>query len=167
MPIQGPLLGLTVDAHVGDIGQPPDGDFVEMFQGAEGAAVEQAFFDVIERPLHFAFCLAPPDAASSRRKAVVGGEGEELRIVERPFIAVPQHHDLHVVVQASAGHAAQMFEGADVFAQSRRQVLGLDKTQILAAGVTEHIAERVNATAAFAGEVDVVGAVIHLGLGPG
>src|SRR5580692_9673865 len=80
-----------------------------------------------------AFRLAPPDAASPGRKAVMRGEGEELRIVERPFIAVPQHHDLHVVVQARARQAAQMLKGADMFAQGGRQILGLDEAQILPA----------------------------------
>ena len=94
------------------------------------------------------------------------GEGQEFGIVERPFVAMPQDHDLQVVVQAGAGHAAQVRKGADVFAEGGRQVLRLDEAQVLPARVTQHVAEEVDAAAAFVGEVDVVGAVIHLGLLP-
>ena len=66
VPIQWPLLGLAMHADVGDVGQPPDSDFVEMFQGAEGPAVQQAFFGIIKRPLHFALGLAAADAAGPR-----------------------------------------------------------------------------------------------------
>ena len=66
MPIEGPLLGLAMHADVGDVGQPPGGHLVEMFQGAEGAAVEQACFDVIKRPFDLAFGLAAADAAGLR-----------------------------------------------------------------------------------------------------
>ena len=94
------------------------------------------------------------------------GEGQELRVVQRPLVAVPQHHDLHVVVQAGPGRAAEMLEGPDVFAQGGRQILGLDEAQVLPPRVTQHVAEEVDAATPFAREVDVVGAVIHLGLRP-
>ncbi len=133
MPVEWSLLGLSMNAHVGDIGQPPGGDLVEMFQRAKRPAIQQALFRIIKRPFHLPFRLAAAHAASVRGEAIVRGEGEELGIVERPFIAVPQHHNLHVVVQAGSGHTAQMFKSADVLAQSGRQVLGLDEAKILSA----------------------------------
>ena len=55
-------------------------------------------------------------------------------------------------------------EGADVLAQGGLEVLGLDEAQVLPARVAQHVAEGVDPAAAFLGEVDVVGGVIHLGL---
>jgi len=81
-----------------------------------------------------------------------------------PFVAVPQHDRFHVVVQASRRHAAEVLEGADVLTQRGRQVLALNKAQILTTRVAQQIAEQVDATAAFTGKVDIVSAVIHLGL---
>jgi hypothetical protein len=61
----------------------------------------------------------------------VRGKGEELGIVERPLVGVPQDDDLHVVVQTGRGHTTQVREGADVFAQRGWQVLSFDETQVL------------------------------------
>jgi len=133
MAIERPLPGLAMDSHVGDVAQPPGGHLVEMPQGAEGPAVEKVGLGIPEGPLHLALGLTAPHPAGLRREAVVRGEGQELGVVQRPLVAVTQHHHLHVVVRAGGGHAAQMLEGADVFAQGGRQVLCLDETQILPA----------------------------------
>jgi hypothetical protein len=52
--IYGPLLRLTMAANIGDIGQPSNGDFVEVFQRVEGPAVEQIRLDVMELPFDLA-----------------------------------------------------------------------------------------------------------------
>ena len=57
-----------------------------------------------------------------------------------------------------------MMEGMHVLAQGRRQIHRLDEAQVLPPRVAEHIAEQVDAAAAFAREVDVVDAIIHLRL---
>ena len=86
-----------------------------------------------------------------------------------PSASCFKHDGLEVVVQADAGDAAQMMERVHVLAQRRRQVHRLDEAQVLPPGVAEQVAEQVDATAAFTREVDVVDAVVHLGLhaGPG
>ena len=99
-----------------------------MLQRVEGAAVEQAGFDIEELPLDFALGLRPAHPAGLRAEAVVGGEGEELGVVQGAVGIVPQHHRFEVVVQADAGHAAQMMEGMHVLAQRGRQIHRLDQS---------------------------------------
>jgi hypothetical protein len=159
------LAELPQFADVGDIGQPPGGDLIEMIQRLEGPAVEQAGLDVEEWPLHFSFGLRPPGPAGDRSETVVGGEGQEPRVVNRHVILVAGHHDFHIIMQACCGHTAQMGEGARVLAQGGRQILGLDESQILAARVAQDVAEQRDAAAALGGEVDVMDGVVHLGLG--
>ena len=138
-----------------------------MLQRVEGAAVEQAGFDIVEFAFDFALGLRPAHAAGLRAEAVVGGEGQELRVVEGAVGIVTQHHRLEVVVQADAGDAAQVMEGMHVLAQRRRQIHRLDEAQVLPARVAEQVAEQVDAPPAFAGEVDVIDAIVHLRLRPG
>ena len=117
MALQRRFLEVAQDADVGDVRQPPGGHLVEMLQRVEGAAVEQAGFDIVELAFDFAFGLRPAHAAGLRPEAVVGGEGQELGVVEGAVGVVPQDHRLEVVVQADAGDAAQMMEGLHVLAQ--------------------------------------------------
>ena len=42
MQLQWCLGGVPQFADVGDVGQPPGGDLIEMVQGLEAAAIEQA-----------------------------------------------------------------------------------------------------------------------------
>ncbi len=56
--INGPLLRLAMAAHVGDLGQPAGGDFVEVFQRVEGSAVEQVRLDVMELSFDLALQLS-------------------------------------------------------------------------------------------------------------
>ena len=138
-----------------------------MLQRVEGAAIEQVGFDIVEFAFDFALGLRPADAAGLGAEAVVGGEGEELGIVEGAVGVVAQDHRFEVVVQADAGDAAEMMEGLHVLAQRGRQIHRLDEAQVLPARVAEQVAEQVDAPPAFAGEVDVVDAMIHLGLHAG
>ena len=121
-----------------------------MFQRFEGAAVEQAGLDVEELPFDFALGLRPAHAAGLRPEAVVRGEGQELGVVERTVGVVTQDDHLEVVVQADAGHAAQVMEGAHVLAHRRRQIHRLDEAQVLPTRVAEQVAEQVDAPPAFA-----------------
>ena len=158
------FLEVAQDTDIGDLGQPPRGHLVEMLQRVEGAAVEQAGFDVEELAFDFALGLRPANAARLRAEAVVRGEGEELGVVQRAVGVVPEHHRFEVVVQADAGDAAQVMEGMHVLAQGRQQVHRLDPAQVLPPRVAEQVAEQVDAPAAFAREVEVVDAIVHLGL---
>jgi len=88
----------TVDAHVRDIGQPPRGQLVEMRQRAEGATVEQAGLDVVEGPFDLALGLWPPHQARHRPKAVVGGERQKPRVVDRHVAVVAGHHHLETPI---------------------------------------------------------------------
>ena len=56
----------------------------------------------------------------------MGGEGEELRIVQGAVGVMAQDHGLEVVVQTGPGGAAQMMKGVHVLAQCRDQVHRLD-----------------------------------------
>src|SRR6266508_658282 len=56
-------------------------------------------------------------------------------------------------------------EGVYVLAQGRRQVHRLDEAQIRAARVAEQVAEQIDTPTAVAREVEVVDAMVHLGLG--
>ena len=79
----------------------------------EAATVEQARFHVVERSLDFAFRLRPPRTASPRPVAVVRGERQEARVVDRLLVFPPRHDHLHVVVQARRRQALQVVEGAE------------------------------------------------------
>ena len=164
MTLQRRFLEVAQDAHVSNVLQPPGGHLVEMLQRVEGAAIEQAGLDIKELPLHFSLGLRPANLAGLRAEAIVGGEGQELGVVENAVGIVAEHDRLEIVVEADAGHAAKVMKGLDVVTQGCHQIHRFDKTQILPAGVAEQVAEQVDATTAFAGEVDVVDAIVHLGL---
>ena len=162
--VAGRLLEVAHRMHIGNGRQPLGRDFVEVVERVEGAAVEQADLGIVEFSLDFSLRLGASHAAGLGSEAVVGGEGEELRVVQRPFGVVPDDHRLEVVVEARPGHAAEVMEGVHVLAQRRRQVHRLDEAEVLPPGVAEQVAEEIDAAPAFAGEVDVVNAMIHLGL---
>jgi len=117
--------------HVGDVGQPPGGGIVEVFERVEVAAAQQVLLDVIERPFHLALGLGAAWPASPGPEAVVRGEGQKAWVVERFAVLVILHDHLEVVVQAGGRHAAQMVEGGDVLPERGVKILTLDKTQIL------------------------------------
>ena len=167
VPIDGPLLRLAVNANIGHRREPLSRDFVEMIERREGAAIEQVRFDIRKMSFDLPLGLASPDATGPGRESVMGGEGQELGVVQRPLVAVPQDYHLHVVVEAGACDAAEVFKGADVFTQRGRQVLDFDEAEVLPARVAQQVAEQMDAAAAGPGEVEIVGAVIHLCLRPG
>jgi hypothetical protein len=158
--------GLTVDAHVSDLGQPPGRRLVEMLQRVEAPAIEQAGFDISKRPLDFPFGLGSPHPAGHGSKAVMGGKRQEPRVVDR-FVAVVATHDhFHVVIKASRRDATEMLEGADVLADGGSEILAVDDVEVLPPRVTQHLAEGMDPAAALDGEIQVVRRVIHWGLSP-
>ena len=162
--LQRRLLEVTQDAYIGHTLKPPRGHLVEMLQGVKGAAVEQADFGEVELTLDFSLRLRPPNATRLGPETVVRGQGEKLGIVENALGVVTQHDRLEVVVQTDACDAAEVMKGVYVFTQGRWQIHRLDETQILPTRVAEHVAEEIDTPAAFAREVDVVDAKVHLGL---
>ena len=92
--LQRRFLEVAQHALVGDVCQPPGGHLVEMLQRLEGAAIEQAGFDIEELAFDFAFGLRPAHAAGLGAEAVVRGEGEELGIVEGAVGIVTQARPL-------------------------------------------------------------------------
>src|SRR5208337_2221583 len=114
------FLEVTQDALVCDGLQPVSGHLIEMLQRLEGAAIEQAGFDIGEVAFDFALGLWPAHAAGLGSEAIVGGEGEELGIIEGAVGIVTQHHGFEVVVQTDTGDTAEMMEGMHVFTYGRR-----------------------------------------------
>ena len=94
-------------------------------------------------------------------------ERQEPRVVDRLVAVVAADHDFHVVIEARRRDPAQVLEGPDVLADGRGEVLGLDEVEVLPPRVAQHVAEGVHAAAAFVGEIEVVGGIIHLCLLPG
>ena len=142
MQLQGGLLGFPQLADVGDLGQPPRGRLIEMIERGEGAAVEQAGFHIRKGAFHLPFRLGPPGSAGHRPEAVVGGERQEPRVVDRHVVLVASHDDLHIVIQAGGCHAPQMLEGPQVLAQGGRHVLGLDEAEVLPPRVAQDVLRR-------------------------
>ena len=138
-----------------------------MIERGEGAAVEQAGFHIREGAFHLPFRLGPAGPAGYRSEAVVGGERQEPRIVDRHVVFVAGHDDLHIVIQAGGRHSPQVLEGPQVLAQGGRHVLVLDEAKVLPSRVAQDVAEQTDAAPALAGEVEVVHGIIHLSLGSG
>ena len=114
--------------HVGRFRQPLGQALVEMLEAAEAAAVEEVLFDVAEGAFALAFRLRPPPPAGPYPVAVVRGEGQEAGVVDRLVALVTGHHDLHIVVQAGGGHAAQVLEGPHVLADRGLEVLATPRS---------------------------------------
>ena len=93
-------------------------------------------------------------------------ERQEPRVIDRLVAVVAADDDFHVVIQASRRDSAQVLEGADVLADGRGEVLGLDEVEVLPPRVAQHVAEGVDAAAAFVREIKIIGGVIHLCLDP-
>src|SRR5712692_9523463 len=135
MPGQRRLFGLAVNPHVGNVLQPPSCNLIELFQRVEGAAVEQADLDKVHAFFDFALGLRAPPLASPGFETVVGGESQKAWVVNRPLVVVPQDDDLLVVVEAGGSDALEMDKGTGMFADSREEILGIDKTHILASRI--------------------------------
>ena len=162
-----PLARGAMHTHVGHVLQPPGRDFVEVFQRTELATAQQTLFGVIELSFDFAFRLRAPHAAGPRSEAVVGGEGQKPRVVNRLAVLDPHDHRLHVVVQVRGCHALEILERPDVLAERRLHVLPFGEPQVLIPRIAQHAAEQVHLAAAFASKVDRVRGPIHLALHAG
>ncbi len=131
--LQRRFLEVAQLTQVGDLRQPPGSRLVEMFQGVEGAAVEEAGFGIVKLAFDLALGLRPTHPAGPGAEAIVRRQGQETRVVDRAVGIVTQHHHLEVVVETDACQAAEMMEGMHVLAQGGRHIHRFDKTQILPA----------------------------------
>src|SRR5256886_16227972 len=80
----------------------------------KGPAIEEIPAEVANGPLHFALGLRPEGATRADPEAPVGGEAEELGILEQPSAAwavVLDDHALHLIEEDLVGHAAERGEG--------------------------------------------------------
>ena|SRR5205809_2553227 len=162
--IQRRALSGFVQADIGDMGQPPGRRFVQMLEAGKRAAVEQVGLQIEEGTFDFALCLGPARPASDGPEAIVGGKGQEARVVHWLCTIVATDDHLHVVVETIGGDSAKMRESRNVLANRRGEVLTLDKMNVLTAGVSEDVAESVHASLALCSEIDVVSGIIHLRL---
>lgn len=99
-------------------------------------AVEQADLGEVETSFDFALGLGAARFTGPGLEAVVGGEGQETGVVDGPIVVVPQHDHLLIVVQASGGHAFEIGESPDMFADGGREILSIDEAHIGATRVT-------------------------------
>ncbi len=93
-----------------------------------------------KRPFHFTFRLRPMGAACPWLIAVVRGERQEMRVVNRLFPVVARYHHLHVVVETGVAHRPSKYsEGPHVFPDRGGEVLSLHKphTYMAAGGKPE------------------------------
>ena len=99
-------LGVAMDVHIGDLGQPPGGRLVQVLQGMEAPATEQAGFDISKMSFNFSLGLGPPGPTGDWSKTVVGRERQEPCIVDGFIAVVPAHHDFHVVIKTGCRDSA-------------------------------------------------------------
>src|SRR6185295_14120930 len=137
-------------------------DFVQVLQRSEGSSIEQILFDIRKRSLDLSLRLRPMRTASPWLKAIMRGEGEKASVVDRLIAIIAGDHDFHVVVETGGSQAAEILEGADVFANGGGKVLSLHESQVLAARIPQQVAESVHTAPAFRCKRDLVRRVIHL-----
>ena len=98
--------------------------------------------------------------------AVVGGEGQEARVVHRRVIFPARDDDPHVIVETHRGDTAEMIERFDVLANRGFKVHRFGEVNVLTPRVAQNVAEQVDAAFAFDGEVHLIGGPVHLSLRP-
>lgn len=156
-------LELLVGARVTG-GALPLGELgAHVVEVVEVPAVEEALFEFPKTSFDPRFVVGVTGAARLRPKLVVGGEGEEARVVER-LLPLPAEHDgLLAVVLARAGGAAETLEALDVPVGEREGVSALVEPEALARRVAEHVREDLHGRARPVGEVDRVRRPVRLG----
>ena len=137
------LLRGTVNAHVGNLGEPFVELGIEIVEVAEAAGQEEVLPNVAERPLDFALGFGTIWPAGPRVEAVVLGKCQQRTVVDDVAIAVlAGHRRLHPVVQDLDRHAANRRERLHVTAQQRLQILVNDEPRKDEAGVAQHHREQ-------------------------
>lgn len=107
------LAGRAVHAHIGDAIQPLLALLIEVGIMQKGAAVDEVAAHVANRAFHLALGLRAIGTTGARPEAPVGGEAEELEIVDQRAAFEPQvagDHRLHLIEEQLLGHAAEIGE---------------------------------------------------------
>src|SRR5690242_13537068 len=130
-----------VHADISDMGKPPSRRFVQMLETGECSTIEKVLLQVPEGPFDFALRLRVAGPAGDGTEAIVGGKSEEACVVNRLLPVAATDDDLHTIVKTLGRDTFQIRQGRDVLANRCREVLTLDKMHVLAAGISEDVAE--------------------------
>src|SRR5207244_4959892 len=120
-------------------------------------AIEEVGLDIPKRAFYFTLRLRPSGTAGDGPEAIVGGKGQEARVVDRLFSVIAGDDDLHIVVETIRGQPFQVRKSGDMLANRRGEVLTFDKVHVLAAGISEDIGEGVNRPSSIGRKIDVAG----------
>ena len=147
-----PLLGevLEHDAAcramqpaVGDLVEPLAELQVEVVEVAEAAGQEEVLAHVAERPLDSSLGLGPVGAAGPGHGAVVGGEIQQLVVVDdAALVDLAEHGVFHSIIEDLLRHTAERLERGDVAAQHGSQILPGDEAAPHHAAMAEHQVEQ-------------------------
>lgn len=132
--------GAVAATLIDDTVQPVGELGLDVGEVAEGATVEERSLELPEAALDAGLAVGiPPHGLEP--ELVVGGEGEEARVVDGlvPFPA--QHDGLLAIVHAGLGAPLESGEGADVAVHQRMEVIRLVHVVGLAGAVTQRVLE--------------------------
>ena len=101
----------------------------------------------MERPFDFPFRLRTINLTSPRSIAIVSGEGQEPRVVDRLSVFPTSDDNFHVVVETGRGHSTEMFKGGDVLADGGLEVLSIGEVNVLTSRVAQEVAEEFSISA--------------------
>jgi hypothetical protein len=111
-------------ARIGDLRQPAGKLSIEILEIEKAAGEEEVLADIAIGSLDLALGLGPVRLAGPRLVAIVIGECDERRVVDRASrLVVAQHHRLHPIVEDLLGNPAERRERVDVTAQHCRELL--------------------------------------------
>ena len=150
---------------VGLLAQPPAGRGPEVLEVVEFSGVEQVFFDVDERLLYLSLRFRASRFAHDGLAVIMGDEGDEGRIEDGLARLPAKHHRLLPVVEALTRHALEVTEGVTVPADEGMEVPAEGEIDVVPAREPENVGEAEHRGSSPLGEVDRVGAPIHLALG--
>jgi hypothetical protein len=112
--LSGDVAGRAMHARIGDLVKPGDGLGIEIGVASKGATIEETLAHVANRALHLALGLRTIGSAGANPEAPVGGEAEELRILEHPAALGPlvvSDHGLELIEEELARDPAEVREG--------------------------------------------------------
>jgi hypothetical protein len=132
----------------------------------EGSAIEKGAFDLPEATLDAGLGIGVA-THGTRSIFVIGGKGQEARVVDGLLSFPAQHHGFLAVVRAGPCAALESREGVHVPVQERRQVDLSVQVDEFATRIDEHIREGLDLFLVTIGKGDLVRGPIALGHLPG
>ncbi len=131
------LAELRVLALVDDLDEPAPGLLAHVLQVAKATSVEEAALEIPEVALDEGFVIGFSRAYGLGLEAVVGGERQQARLVDDVGAFVARDHGFLVVVANGSRDAAQVFEGAAVPFEQRKQVFALEQVHVTPAAARQ------------------------------